>query len=44
LPYNGLPYSGLPPYNGIPSYATYAALPSLAYNTLAPVSAEVEEE
>merc|ERR1712130_1021429 len=34
LPYNGLPYSGLPPYNGIPSYATYAALPSLAYNTL----------
>merc|ERR1712130_542689 len=42
LPYNGLPYSGLSPYNGIPSYATYAALPSLAYNTL--VSAEVEEE
>merc|ERR1712080_229542 len=44
LPYNGLPYSGLPSYNGIPSYATYAALPSLAYNTLAPVSADVEEE
>ena len=35
LPYNGLPYSGVP---------AYSSLPTLVYNTLAPVSTEVEEE
>merc|ERR1711874_504050 len=34
----GLPYNGLPSYNGVPAYA-YTGLPSLAYNTLVSASA-----
>merc|ERR1711973_265964 len=42
LPYSGLPYSGLPAYNG--AFHPYAGFPTIAYNTLASVPAEVEEE
>merc|ERR1712066_773150 len=42
LPYNGLPYSGLPAYAG--AFHPYAGFPTIAYNTLASVPAEVEEE
>ena len=42
LPYNGLPYSGLPAYAG--AFHPYAGFPTIAYNTLASVPAEAEEE